>query len=105
MIDLETTSADLKKQAALDNSPWYINASFTNVRVEKYRPNSLEDLISHTDIVATITRFIDLNRLPHMLFYGPPGLHMAFLYYCKEPARQARFLHVLVVFTAQSIRA
>jgi len=45
------------------NLPW----------VEKYRPNSLEDLISHRDIITTIKRFIEEDRLPHLLFYGPPG--------------------------------
>ncbi|CAH8837495.1 unnamed protein product [Trichobilharzia szidati] len=41
--------------------------------IEKYRPNSIEDLISHDDISKTISRFIDQDRLPHLLFYGPPG--------------------------------
>lgn len=45
------------------NLPW----------VEKYRPQSLQDLISHEDIIQTITKFIDENQLPHLLFYGPPG--------------------------------
>ncbi|XP_067033880.1 replication factor C subunit 5-like [Acropora muricata] len=45
------------------NLPW----------VEKYRPNSLEDLISHKDIITTIKRFVAEDRLPHLLFYGPPG--------------------------------
>uniref|UniRef100_A0A3Q0KH24 Putative replication factor C / DNA polymerase III gamma-tau subunit n=1 Tax=Schistosoma mansoni TaxID=6183 RepID=A0A3Q0KH24_SCHMA len=41
--------------------------------IEKYRPSSIEDLISHDDISKTIKRFIDNDRLPHLLFYGPPG--------------------------------
>ncbi|KAG0053409.1 hypothetical protein BGZ83_001175 [Gryganskiella cystojenkinii] len=41
--------------------------------VEKYRPVTLDDLVSHKDITSTIERFIDENRLPHMLLYGPPG--------------------------------
>ncbi|VDQ07084.1 unnamed protein product [Trichobilharzia regenti] len=45
----------------------------TYFRIEKYRPNSIEDLISHDDISKTISRFIDQDRLPHLLFYGPPG--------------------------------
>ncbi|XP_071531009.1 replication factor C subunit 5 [Panulirus ornatus] len=45
------------------NLPW----------VEKYRPQTLQDLISHEDIIATIKRFIDEDHLPHLLFYGPPG--------------------------------
>merc|ERR1712083_325046 len=45
------------------NLPW----------VEKYRPNALEELISHDDIVKTIRKFISQDKLPHLLFYGPPG--------------------------------
>ncbi|RKP14498.1 DNA replication factor [Piptocephalis cylindrospora] len=41
--------------------------------VEKYRPSTLEDLISQGDIIQTIKNFIAENRLPHLLFYGPPG--------------------------------
>ncbi|XP_005743117.1 replication factor C subunit 5 [Pundamilia nyererei] len=45
------------------NLPW----------VEKYRPQRLDDLISHKDILSTIQRFISEDKLPHLLFYGPPG--------------------------------
>jgi len=41
--------------------------------VEKYRPSSLDDLISHKDIIGTIQRFIKEDKLPHLLFYGPAG--------------------------------
>lgn len=46
-----------------DNLPW----------VEKYRPNKLDELISHGEIIKTIQRFMDEGKLPHLLFYGPPG--------------------------------
>ncbi|KAJ6619862.1 P-loop containing nucleoside triphosphate hydrolase protein [Mycena sp. CBHHK59/15] len=46
-----------------DNLPW----------VEKYRPVTLDDVVSHKDITNTIEKFIEKNRLPHLLFYGPPG--------------------------------
>lgn len=52
-------AADLPIEAG-DNLPW----------VEKYRPNTLSDVSGHRDILATINRFIDHNRLPHLLFYG-----------------------------------
>uniref|UniRef100_A0A1A7YKT6 Activator 1 subunit 5 n=1 Tax=Iconisemion striatum TaxID=60296 RepID=A0A1A7YKT6_9TELE len=45
------------------NLPW----------VEKYRPQTLDDLISHKDILSTIQKFISEDKLPHLLFYGPPG--------------------------------
>ncbi|EAU90493.1 DNA replication factor [Coprinopsis cinerea okayama7 len=54
-------AADVSEE--VDNLPW----------VEKYRPVSLEDVVSHQDITTTIDRFIEKNRLPHLLFYGPPG--------------------------------
>ncbi|KAG1907886.1 P-loop containing nucleoside triphosphate hydrolase protein [Suillus fuscotomentosus] len=46
-----------------ENLPW----------VEKYRPVTLDDVVSHKDITTTIVKFIEKNRLPHLLFYGPPG--------------------------------
>ncbi|KAJ2785712.1 Subunit of heteropentameric Replication factor C (RF-C) [Coemansia javaensis] len=46
-----------------ENLPW----------VEKYRPSSLDELVSQGDIVDTLQRFIDDGKLPHLLFYGPPG--------------------------------
>lgn len=62
-------------------------------RVEKYRPATLNDLISHEEIIATskflpilglvqlsnsifmipVNNFIKQDQLPHLLFYGPPG--------------------------------
>lgn len=56
--------------------------------MEKYRPNTLEDVSGHADILSTINKFVDANvggsadvhsvanlgqRLPHLLLYGPPG--------------------------------
>jgi replication factor C subunit 3/5 len=46
-----------------DQLPW----------VEKYRPDSLADIVSHTSVISTIRKLIDQNCLPHLLFYGPPG--------------------------------
>ncbi|KAL1973499.1 hypothetical protein VTN31DRAFT_6134 [Thermomyces dupontii] len=48
---------------AQDNLPW----------VEKYRPNTLDDVAGHQDILATLNRFVESHRLPHLLLYGPPG--------------------------------
>lgn len=56
------SAANLPVEAE-DSLPW----------VEKYRPNSLDDVEGHQDIIATINKFVDSNRLPHLLLYGPPG--------------------------------
>lgn len=41
--------------------------------VEKYRPSSLEELIAQDDIVTILNQLIDNQKLPHLLFHGPPG--------------------------------
>lgn len=46
-----------------DHIPW----------IEKYRPQTLDDLASHSDIKATLEKFMKDGSLPHLLFHGPPG--------------------------------
>lgn len=46
------------------NQPW----------IEKYRPQTLDEVAANKDIVGTIKRLTDENRLPHLLLYGPPGV-------------------------------
>uniref|UniRef100_A0A7S4KTG7 AAA+ ATPase domain-containing protein n=1 Tax=Paramoeba aestuarina TaxID=180227 RepID=A0A7S4KTG7_9EUKA len=48
-------------------------ASKDSIWVEKYRPSSLDDIISHKHILSTLDSLINQKKLPHMLFYGPPG--------------------------------
>lgn len=56
------SAANLPVEAE-DSLPW----------VEKYRPSTLDDVAGHQDILATINKFVESNRLPHLLLYGPPG--------------------------------
>ncbi|CAL3966808.1 unnamed protein product [Diplocarpon coronariae] len=69
MFNSDNTNSKGKRSAANlpveaeDSLPW----------VEKYRPDTLEDVSGHQDILATINKFIETNRLPHLLLYGPPG--------------------------------
>ena len=41
--------------------------------VEKYRPKDMKDVVAQDDIISTLTRLMESNQLPHLLFYGPPG--------------------------------
>ncbi|OXA40414.1 replication factor C subunit 5 [Folsomia candida] len=59
----ETSTAMDKDKPYHLNLPW----------VEKYRPQHLDELISHDEIISTIKKFISVDKLPHLLFYGPPG--------------------------------
>lgn len=45
------------------NLPW----------VEKYRPDQIENIISHKEILNTLTTLMDKNNFPHVILYGPPG--------------------------------
>lgn len=62
-MEVEEYVKDAAAKEAMENMPF----------VEKYRPDSLDDIVSHTEIIDTITRFIDSKKMPHLLFYGPPG--------------------------------
>ena len=59
-------TADLPVEAE-DNLPWWVanvltlSATTDHPRVEKYRPNTLEDVSGHQDILATINKFVDAN--------------------------------------------
>jgi len=41
--------------------------------VEKYRPKALDELIAHEEIITILNKLIETNKLPHLLFHGPPG--------------------------------
>jgi len=40
---------------------------------EKYRPQRLEDIVDHEEIVNRLEGFVAQKDLPHCLFAGPPG--------------------------------
>jgi DNA polymerase III delta prime subunit len=46
-----------------DGTPW----------VERYRPRTLQDVAHQTEVVHTLQNAVQTGRLPHLLFYGPPG--------------------------------
>ena len=41
--------------------------------VEKYRPSTLDQIISQDDIIKTLKKFLNKNSLTHLLFYGTAG--------------------------------
>lgn len=45
-------------------SPW----------IEKFRPRTLDEIISHKNIIETFKQYIVKKNVPHLLLYGPPGI-------------------------------
>jgi replication factor C small subunit len=41
--------------------------------IEKYRPQSLDEVVGHDDITARLRSYINQQDLPHLLFAGPAG--------------------------------
>jgi replication factor C subunit 3/5 len=41
--------------------------------VERFRPRTLDGVISHTDTIQILRKFLTQHNIPHLLFYGPPG--------------------------------
>jgi replication factor C subunit 3/5 len=62
-INLHKKPIDLSNKETYEVLPW----------IEKYRPSTLDEVISQNTIVDTLKKFIKDKKLPHLLFHGPPG--------------------------------
>lgn len=62
---LGISNIDSEEEMVLKNQtlPW----------IEKYRPKSLDEILSHEEIIGTLKIFLENKCLPHLLFYGPSG--------------------------------
>lgn len=41
--------------------------------VERFRPRTLDGIMSHRETIEILRGFIEKHNIPHLLFYGPPG--------------------------------
>lgn len=41
--------------------------------VERFRPNTLDGIMTHRETVQILKKFLKTHNIPHLLFYGPPG--------------------------------
>lgn len=59
-----------------DNNDNYNNKSNDRSNlpfVERFRPKTLDGIMSHGETIKILKKFITLHNIPHLLFYGPPG--------------------------------
>lgn len=57
-----------------------------NVWVERYRPETIEDIIGHDEIKGRMREFVDDPEMPNLLFAGPQGVGKTAMIqaFCKE---------------------
>jgi SpoVK/Ycf46/Vps4 family AAA+-type ATPase len=77
-MDIVESNEDQQQQQQLQPLPRSLQLSTKKDKsnlpwVEKYRPDTLQQLIAHEDIITILNQLIESNKLPHLLFYGPPG--------------------------------
>lgn len=44
-----------------------------DVWTEKYRPDTLEEVVGQEDIISRLTAFVEEDSIPHLMFAGPAG--------------------------------
>ncbi len=42
--------------------------------VEKYRPDKLKDIMGNDNIKSSLQHYLEIKKLPHLLFYGQSGI-------------------------------
>lgn len=72
-MEIDVDAPPSKPNKGKSPSAAVVNGVKSGPWVEKYRPQSLADVAAHRDIVDTIDRLTNENKLPHLLLYGPPG--------------------------------
>ncbi|KMT45819.1 hypothetical protein EL22_27050 [Halostagnicola sp. A56] len=45
----------------------------TEVWIEKYRPETLDDIKGHEDIIPRLSQYVEQDDLPHLMLGGPAG--------------------------------
>ena len=60
------------------NTKWILFIKMNNIDkntpwVEKYRPQYLDDVVHHAEVIQLLRTFISTQEIPHLFFYGPPG--------------------------------
>lgn len=67
--------------------------------IEKYRPQSFSNVISHTSTINILKNFIKNKQVPHMIFHGPPGTGKTsiMMSFAKELYGEDMELYVLII--------
>jgi len=58
-----------------------LKSFFKGVLAEKYRPKYLDEVVGHRQVVKELKKCVEAGDIPHLLFYGPPGVGKTSLAY------------------------
>jgi replication factor C subunit 3/5 len=47
----------------MENIPW----------IEKYRPNTIEEIVGNTQVISILDNMVQKNSLPHIILFGSSG--------------------------------
>jgi len=61
--DTVSSPTILDKQHVPDTLPW----------IEKYRPNSIDEIVGNTQVISILNAMIEKNSLPHLILFGSSG--------------------------------
>jgi replication factor C subunit 3/5 len=63
-----------KIRAIIDQNDSRLNIRLDKMPfVERFRPSSLDGIMTHRETVNILKKFLRTHNIPHLLFYGPPG--------------------------------
>jgi replication factor C subunit 3/5 len=79
----------------INNLPW----------IEKYRPDNLNMIYSHKNIICALKKFIKTKSLPHLLFYGPSGTgKTSTIISCAKKMYKSYYPYMVLEFNASDER-
>lgn len=65
--------------------------------IEKYRPKTINDIISHNEIIKSLKKFIQNETLPHLLFFGPSGSGKTSTIMCCATEIYGQFIDCMIM--------
>jgi replication factor C subunit 3/5 len=66
---------EMKENDDLENNDIVLSVKSNKLLpwAEKYRPENISGIVYHDKITKSIVNYLSVGKLPHLLFYGPPG--------------------------------
>ena len=63
----------LKRSQDQKKSKEEVDKKVIKLWIEKYRPNSLDEIVFQDNVVNALKKTKETGKMQHLLFYGPPG--------------------------------